>query len=97
MFVMRFRAPDGYKIPPHWHTQDEHLTVLAGQFALHVGDTMKGEPHVLAQGGYHYLPGGLHHAAEARGETIVEITGHGPFDIHYVNPADNPVQQSARR
>jgi len=22
-FALRFKMPDGYKIPPHWHTNDE--------------------------------------------------------------------------
>ena len=27
-FVMRLKAPSGYKIPLHWHAQDENLTVM---------------------------------------------------------------------
>jgi quercetin dioxygenase-like cupin family protein len=82
--------PTGYKIPPHWHTNDEQLTVLSGVLALHMGDTMDAPAHELAPGSYHFLPGKMHHAAEAKAETIVQINGMGPFDIHYLNPADNP-------
>ena len=96
-YVMRIRAPNGYRVPPHWHTQDEQLTILAGNLALHMGDTMTSQPHVLEPGGYHFLPGGMHHAAEARGDTIVQISGHGPWDIHYVNPADTPAPRAAKR
>lgn len=96
-FTMRMKAPSGYVIPPHWHTQDEHLSVISGTLVFHMGDSMKSEPHALQAGGYHFLPGGLHHSAQARGETVVQITGHGPFDIHYVNPADNPNPRSASR
>ena len=96
-FTMRLKAPDGYKIPPHWHTQDEHLTIVAGTLVLYMGDAMKSEAHALDPGGYHYLPGGMHHSAETRGETVVQINGHGPFDIHYINPADNPNPQTAKR
>jgi len=46
--------------------------------------------HSLEAGGFHFLPGKMHHAAEFKGETIVQIDGMGPFDIHYLNPADNP-------
>jgi quercetin dioxygenase-like cupin family protein len=96
-FTMRFKMPDGYKIPPHWHTQDEQLTILAGTLQLYMGDTMTGEPHSLGVGAYHFLPGKSHHAALAKGEAIVQIHGVGPFDIHYLNPADNPNPKTARR
>ncbi len=90
MFTLRFKLPDGYKIPPHWHTQDEQLTIVSGTFMLHMGDTADTPAHNLAAGAYHYLPGKAHHAAEAKGETVVQVHGMGPFDIHYLNPADNP-------
>ena len=33
-------APAGYKIPPHWHSQAEALTVISGTFYLGMGDKM---------------------------------------------------------
>lgn len=96
-FAMRLKAPDGYKVPPHWHTRDEELTIISGTLVLHMGDTMTAEPHNLDAGAYHFLPGKMHHAAEAKGETVVQITGMGPFDIHYLNPADNPNPKTATR
>ena len=33
-FVVRLMAPAGYKIPPHWHTQAENLTVVSGTLYL---------------------------------------------------------------
>lgn len=97
LFTMRLKMPDGYKIPPHWHTQDEQLTIVSGTFVLHMGDTMKSNTHTLEAGGFHFLPGKMHHAAEVKGETVVQIHGMGPFDIHYLNPADNPNPNSAAK
>jgi hypothetical protein len=96
-YAMRLKMPDGYKIPPHWHTQDEQLTILQGSFVLHMGDTMKAEAHTLDAGGYHFLPGKMHHAAEVKGDTVVQMQGTGPFDIHYLNPADNPNPKAASK
>jgi mannose-6-phosphate isomerase-like protein (cupin superfamily) len=96
-YAMRLKMPDGYKIPPHWHTRDEQLTVMQGTFALHLGDTMKTEAHMLEAGGFHYLPAKMHHSAETKGESIVQVQGVGPFDIHYLNAADNPSPKSASR
>jgi hypothetical protein len=96
-FALRLKMPDAYKIPPHWHTHDEELTVISGTLVMHMGDSMTAEAHNLSQGAYHFLPGKMHHAAEAKGETIVQVTGTGPFDIHYLNPADNPNPKTATR
>lgn len=96
-YTIRLKFPDAYKIPPHWHTQDEQLTVLSGKLVLHMGDTMTADPHDLEMGAYHFLPGKMHHAAEAKGETVVQISGAGPFDIHYLNPADNPNPKTAKK
>ena len=96
VFAIRFKMPDGYKIPPHWHTQDEQLTILSGTLMLHMGDSMDTAAHDLDAGAYHFLPGKMHHAAEAKGETVVQINGMGPFDIHYLNPADHPAKMTAK-
>jgi hypothetical protein len=94
-FTMRIKMPAGYKIPPHWHSNDEQLTIISGNFVLHMGDTMDAPASPLAAGGFHFLPAKMHHAAEAKAETIVQINGMGPFDIHYLNPADNPNKSAA--
>jgi hypothetical protein len=90
VFSIRLKLPAGYKIPPHWHSKDEQLTILTGTFVLHMGDTMEAPASTLTAGGFHFLPAKMHHAAETKGETILQIDGTGPFDIHYLNPADNP-------
>ena len=95
-YTLRLKLPAGYKIAPHWHTKDEQLTVVSGTFVLHMGDTMEAPATTLNAGGFHFLPGKMHHAAQATGETIVQVDGMGPFDIHYLNPADNPNPASAK-
>lgn len=96
-FTLRLKVPTGYKIPPHWHSKDEQLTVLSGMLILHMGDTMTADPHELGVGAFHFLPAKMHHGAEFKGETIVQLHGEGPFDIHYLNPADQPTPKAAKR
>jgi len=96
-FVIRLMAPAGYKIPPHWHTQAENLTVVSGTLYLERGDKpATSGSHALNAGGYHYLPGKAHHSAFTKARTIVQIHGDGPFDITYINPKDDP-QQTAKK
>src|SRR5215210_2315262 len=45
-FTIRLSAPDGYKVPPHFHPTTENVTVISGTFHVGTGDkldTTKGE------------------------------------------------------
>jgi quercetin dioxygenase-like cupin family protein len=94
-FTMRFKMPNGYRIAPHWHSNDEELTVMSGTFLLAMGDKTGENVHAMEVGAYHYLPGKMHHSAAAKGETLIEIHGNGPFDLHYLDPADDPSKPGA--
>ena len=90
-FTLRLQVPGGYKIAPHWHSKDENLTVISGTLQLGMSEKMNMPgAHALKAGGYHYLPAKTNHYAIAKGSTVVQVSGDGPFDINYVNPADNP-------
>jgi hypothetical protein len=90
-FTIRLKAPAGYKIAPHWHSNDENLTVISGAFHLGMGDKMETKgAHVLKAGGYHYLPGKAHHYAWTSTPTVIQVSGNGPFDITYIDPKDDP-------
>src|SRR5690349_23676333 len=38
IFTMRLKFPAGYVVNPHWHTQDEHITVISGELKIGMGD-----------------------------------------------------------
>jgi hypothetical protein len=90
-FVVRAKMPDGYKVMPHWHPTDESITVLAGSLALGMGDAWSDSSlKELNVGEFGRMPKMMHHYALAKGETIIQIHGVGPFGITYVNPKDDP-------
>ena len=96
-FCMRLMAPAGYKIPAHWHSQAEALTVISGTFYLGMGDKMDtGAAHPLKAGGFHYLSPKEHHFAFTKGATVVQLNGEGPFDTIYINPAEDPQKKTAK-
>lgn len=95
--VIRVKMPVGYKIPPHWHSLAENLTVISGTLYLGGGDKMEtAGAHGMMAGGFHYLPAKVHHYAFTKTPTIVQIHGEGPFDITYINPDDDP-QKAAKK
>ena len=86
-FTLRLKFPNGYKIPPHTHPTIENITVLAGTFLAGMG-TQFDESKLQAYGrdGFFSLPAEHAHFAMARGETVVQVHGLGPFVVTYVNP-----------
>jgi hypothetical protein len=44
----------------------------------------------MPAGSYALMPKGVRHFAWAKGDTIIDIYGVGPFAINYVNPGDDP-------
>ena len=95
VFVVRLRMPAGYRIAPHWHPTDEHVTVIAGTFSVGMGEKVdKAALKNLPAGGYVLLPAEARHFAMATTATTVQIEGPGPFVINYVNPADDPSKRS---
>jgi quercetin dioxygenase-like cupin family protein len=90
-YTVRVRFPDGYRLPPHFHPTDENVTVIGGTFLVGMGDEIDLKAvTTLRPGGFITAPAGDHHFAVARGQTILQVHGEGPFAITYVNPADEP-------
>ena len=91
LFTLRLKLPDGYRIAPHWHPTDEHLTVIQGTFGLGMGNTLDTKAlKMLPAGSYAKMPSETRHYAVSKGETIVQVSGPGPFVVNYVNPKDDP-------
>jgi quercetin dioxygenase-like cupin family protein len=90
-FTIRLKAPAGYKVPPHTHPSDERVTVISGSFKIGMGEKLDAaSAHEMAPGSFVALPAGMKHFAMSNAESIVQISSEGPFQIKYVNPADDP-------
>ena len=90
-FVMRLNVPAGGKIPPHWHTQDESLTVISGSFYFGKGDKAEtSKAPTITAGAFHFLSGKDHHYLVAKTPSVIQINGNGPFDLTYINADDDP-------
>lgn len=93
-FVFRVKVPDGYRIPPHTHPKTERVTVISGTFHIGMGEKFdeKGTKAMPA-GTYGLWEAGMKHFVWAKGETIVQFHGMGPWSIQYLNPHDDPRNQ----
>lgn len=92
-FVMRMLLPAKYRIPFHWHTQSEQLTVLSGElFVANDATYNKKYARAVKPGGFLYLPAKAQQYTFTKKSTIVEIYGTGPFDVNYVDPNNDPAK-----
>ena len=98
IYVVRLKMPAGYKIAPHWHPTDEHVTVISGEFALGMGDKIdQPSAKALPAGSYALLPAQMNHYALAKSDATVQVHGMGPFALTYVNPADDPSKRVSNK
>ena len=70
------------------------MTVISGTFALGMGDKLdKAQSKTLKPGGYAVAPANMNHFAWTKTGAVVQVDLMGPFQITYVNPADDPSQK----
>jgi hypothetical protein len=97
-FVIRAKLPNGYKVPPHWHPTDESVTVLQGTFMMGLGEKLDpAAAHAMTAGSFSRMPKEVRHFAWAKGETVIQVHGIGPFEVHYVNAADDPRNKTSQK
>ena len=91
-FVLRVRFPPGTVVAPHRHAPAENLTVLSGDLYHGMGEKLdKAHGDWLQPGGFVFLPAMMPHSVWTAGaESVVQVTGTGPFGPLYVNPDADP-------
>ena len=86
-FVLRLSFPDGYQVPLHWHPTAEYVTVLSGGVDFGMGnavDASAAQAH--GPGDFAFIPARHAHWLTARGPTIVQVSGNGPFQLNLGAP-----------
>ena len=82
-FVLRLQLPDGYQVPLHWHPTAEYVTVVSGVFQAGMGTRLETTTQrAFNPGDFVYIPPRQPHFAQARGTTVVQVTGNGPFQLN---------------
>jgi ketosteroid isomerase-like protein/quercetin dioxygenase-like cupin family protein len=86
-YTVRLTFPDGYRFPVHWHPKAEHLTVLSGSFLLGMGTKVDNTAlKTYGPGDFLYLPAKNTHFGGAKGVTVIQLHGLGPFTINLGTP-----------
>lgn len=85
-YTVRLSFPNGYRFPPHFHPGAENVTVLSGVLQLGMGEqTDDSKLKSYGPGDFLYIPSPMPHFGGAKGQTVVQLHGQGPFAINLVN------------
>lgn len=90
--MVRLKIPPHTTFAPHWHPTTESFTVLSGRFFVGMGDKVdKSKAKALPPMSFASMPATHHHYAYTGSEPVmIDLSFYGPFQIYYVNPADDP-------
>ena len=81
-FTAQLKGTLGCKIPWHWHTMTEQLSMVSGGARLE----MRGGPaKAMTAGSYAYLPSKHQHEFVCATACVLTLVSDGPSDIHYVD------------
>ncbi len=88
-------VPAHTTIQAHAHRDDRIATVVSGEWHLGYGTYFDANAlKTLPRGSVYSEPSGDNHFAQASDDAvIVQISGYGPTDTHYFDPANDPQSQ----
>jgi quercetin dioxygenase-like cupin family protein len=91
-FTARLRFPDNFRMPVHTHPAAETVTGISGIAHVGMGETfdLSGNVTELRAGQSMDIAAGAPHFMHTVGETVIEIQSTGPFQVTYLNPAEDP-------
>ena len=90
--TFRLKFPPNYRIPPHFHSVVEHVTVLQGTLNVGMGDSATYAGGVaLDAGSFAAMPAKMVHFAWSGPEGVTfQLHSVGPWSITYVKASDDP-------
>src|SRR6266566_9670662 len=92
LYSILLYVPAHTTIQAHSHRDDRMATVVSGTWYFGYGDHFDARSlKALPPGSVYSEPGGLNHFAQTGDDSVVvQISGYGPTDTRYFNPADDP-------
>lgn len=91
-------VPAHTTIQAHWHRDDRMATVVSGEWHFGYGNHFDAKAlKALVPGSVYSEPGGDNHFAQTGADAVVVlISGYGPTDTRYFDPANDPKLQKIK-
>jgi quercetin dioxygenase-like cupin family protein len=97
-YTLRLRFPAGTRMPAHWHPRVEYATLISGALRLGMGEREDSAATMLVEpGAFLIAPARMAHYGRAREETVIQLSGPGPYEVVFVDPADDPRKRAPAR
>lgn len=90
-YLLRLKLPANYKVAPNWQTKTIFVTVISGSYHIGVGDKFDlQQGKTLGTLSSVVIPSKSHLYFWTTQEAVLQIHGLGPWDIHFIDPAQDP-------
>ena len=90
-FTLRHKIPANWKVMPHLHISDEHITVIEGCCYLGIGEKYDEEKAIgMPTGTFTVVKSGTAHYFFSKKGCIIQVHGNGPQKITYINSDHDP-------
>ena len=91
LFTVRFKASDVFVMPPHWHPKDERVTIISGDVGVAFGaESTRDDATWSGPGDYYVNARHAVHQVWIEGQTVLQITGIGPWKAIPITEAPPP-------
>lgn len=90
-YVLRLKFPANSRMPAHWHPRVELATIISGTLLMGMG--AQEDPaglKIYEPGSFLVMPPRMVHYGKVQDEVIIELSGPDPYEVVFVNPADDP-------
>ena len=85
LFTVRFQTSKGFLMPPHTHPKDERVTIISGKVSVAFGaDATHEDAKTFGPGDYYVNKRGEIHTVWADENSILQITGIGPWQANFI-------------
>lgn len=95
---LMIRASKNYHVPKHWHTANETIYVVDGNFVM---QDQEGKVADLSPGSFIYMPSKMYHEGWSKSDQgyVLFINVDGPWDIFYTEgtPTAQQVKDVSKR
>jgi hypothetical protein len=94
--TVRVKFPANYQLAPVYTRSSQRVTVISGTVNLGYGDTVnKNAGKAFPAGSFISVPANKHHYLWTTEESVLQISGTGPWELKYVNAKEDPRKNQA--